>query len=108
MKIANYEMFRWIALAASIVLVVAFVGAIVAQQTSPEPPREQAAVEKTGVEQNNENTKVALWDRWFPDSISLYTLWLVVFTAVLAFGGIYQFRFLIRSEQIAASNALAA
>ena len=48
------------------------------------------------------------WDVWFPEPISLYTFVLVVFTGVLAFGGLYQLRFLRRAEAIAAQSANAA
>ena len=46
--------------------------------------------------------------RWFPDALALYTLALVIFTAVLAFGGLYQLRALERAEIISAKSADAA
>jgi flagellar basal body-associated protein FliL len=100
-------MFRWIALISAIVLVVAVAGAIVSSQPPIEPAQKQSAP-KDQSKYADQKDKIALWDRWFPDSISLYTLFLVVFTAVLAVGGIYQLRFLGRAEQIATKTAEAA
>jgi len=96
-------MFRWIALISAIALVVAVAGAIVSSQPPIEPSQEQSATKNQG-KYIAEKYDVTLWDRWFPDSISLYTLFLVVFTAVLAIGGVYQFKFLGRAEQIAANT----
>jgi hypothetical protein len=81
--------------------------AIVLSQPPIEPSQEQSATKNQG-KHPDEKYDVTLWDRWFPDSISLYTLFLVVFTAVLAIGGVYQLKFLGRAEQIAAKTAEAA
>jgi hypothetical protein len=99
-------MLRWIALIAAIVCVVAFAGIIVSQSLLHPDQQEQA----TEHQSENANKKVykTLWDTWFPDSLSLYTLALVVFTAILAFGGLYQLNFLERAERISAQAAQAA
>jgi hypothetical protein len=72
-------MFHWIALISAIALIVAVAGAIVPSQ-QPLMPSQQQASENDHKEQANEKKDKALWDRWFPDSISLYTLFLMVFT----------------------------
>jgi hypothetical protein len=100
-------MFRWIALISAIVLVVSFVCAIVSSQPSLEPLGQQDG-NQNEKEQPAQKKDIALWNRFFPDSISLYTLFLVVFTAVLAGGGIYQLKFLETTERIAADTAKAA
>lgn len=103
------ELFRWTALFAAVVLLVAIVGAIVVSSSQPsDQPSEQQAAEKNKTENSTNKNDKTLWDSWFPDSISLYTLFLAVFTAVLAVGGIYQLKFLGRAEQIAATAANAA
>jgi hypothetical protein len=99
-------MFRWIALASAVVFVVAFVGVIVSGSSMP-PSQQIQSAENKGEHRNKEGNKT-LWDTWFPDSLSLYTLALVVFTAVLAFGGLYQLRALERAELISAEAANAA
>jgi hypothetical protein len=101
------DIFRWTALVAAIVLVGAVAG-IVLSSHPPLPPSQQQASEEKQAEHAKEEGDKTLWNTWFPDSISLYTLFLVVFTAVLAFGGIIQLQFLGRAEQIAASSANAA
>ncbi len=89
-------MWRWIALAAAIVLICAMAGEIISQ-----PPSQPADQQIT---QQPEGHLVALWDKWFPDAISVYTLFLVAFTALLAFGGIIQLKFLSRAEMLAAKR----
>jgi hypothetical protein len=100
------DIFRWAALFAAIVLIVAVAGAIVSSPSSQ--PSEQQTAEKNKAENPAEKSNKTLWDRSFPDTISLYTLFLVVFTAVLAAGGLYQLKFLERAEGIAARSAGAA
>lgn len=99
-------MLRWVALASAVVCVVAFAGVIVSRPSMLPSQQEQSA------ERNNEHPKKeankTLWDSWFPDALALYTLALVVFTAVLAFGGLYQLRALERAELISAEAAKAA
>jgi hypothetical protein len=102
------DIFRWMALFSAIVLVVAVAGAVVVSSQQSPLPTEQQAAEKNKAENPAQKSNKTLWDNWFPDSISLYTLFLVVFTAVLAIGGIYQLNFLGRAEQIAATAANAA
>jgi hypothetical protein len=98
--------FRWVALASAVVFVIAFAGVIVSGPSTPSHQQEQGTEHKT--EHANKESGKTLWDTWFPDSLSLYTLALVVFTAVLAFGGLYQLRALERAERIASETAHAA
>ena len=98
------NMARWIALCAAVVFVVAFAAAVVSTSTSPHQQPQSA--EHQNEDQNQKGHKT-LWDLWFPDSISVYTLALVIFTAVLAFGGLYQLKFLERAELISAESSKA-
>jgi hypothetical protein len=100
-------MFRWIALIAAIVLVCALAGMIVYSQSPSDPPQEQASPTNKAENPAQKNDKT-LWDSWFPDSISVYTLFLVVFTGVLAFAGIIQLNALDRAEKIALASSKAA
>src|SRR5947209_19208435 len=100
------NMLRWVALASAVVFVVAFAGVIVSRPSMPPNQQEQSAEHKD--EHANKEGYKTLWDTWFPDSLSLYTLALAVFTAVLAFGGLYQLRSLERAELFSAEAAKAA
>jgi hypothetical protein len=86
---------------------VALAGAIISSQLSLGPAQQQTA-EKDQKGQSNEKSNVTLWDRWFPDSISVYTLFLMIFTGLLAVAGVYQLNFLSRAEGIAAATSEAA
>ena len=99
-------MFRWVALIAGIVFVVAVAGAII-HRAHPMSQLQQQATEKDKTEHPAKKNDVTLWNRWSPDSISL-TLFLVLFTAILAFGGIIQLKLLNRAERISATAAKAA
>jgi hypothetical protein len=102
-----HDIFRWTALFASVVLIVAVAGAVVSSKPPSIIAKQETAAEDGGKNAEQKDNKT-LWDAWFPDSISVYTLFLVVFTAVLALGGIYQLRILNRAEIIAARSANAA
>jgi hypothetical protein len=99
-------MLRWVALASAVVCVVAFAGVIVSRPSMPPSQQEQSAEHNS--EHPNKDANKTLWDSWFPDALALYTLALVVFTAVLAFGGLYQLRALERAELISTEAAKAA
>jgi hypothetical protein len=101
------EMFRWTALIAAIVFVIAMAAIIVSSHPSHQPTHQETA-DKDHAEQTKTKKDVSLWDSWFPDPISVYTLFLVIFTGVLAFGGIYQLKFLVHAENIATTSANAA
>lgn len=103
------DAFRWIALIAAIVCVVAFSGAIVlsSSQQAAVPTQQHNAAENEREQQNQKQYKT-LWDTWFPEPISLYTLLLTVFTAVMAGGIFVQLNLLGRAERIAAETAQAA
>jgi hypothetical protein len=100
-------MFRWIALIAAVVFVLALAGTILSSQKTA-APSEQPTAEKTENGDGAKKNEVTLFDRWFPDSTAIFNLFLMVFTGVLAFGGLYQLNFLNRAEQIAARNAKSA
>jgi hypothetical protein len=99
--------FQWTALIAAIVLIVAVAGAIVSSQPSLGPAQQQASEKNYGKE-HHEKGDITLWDSWFPDSTSIFNLFLVVFTGVLAFAGIFQLSALNRAERISANIAQAA
>jgi len=100
-------MFRWIALISALVFVVAMAGIILSSQPPIDPPQQQAA-EDNQKEHGNQKSNKTLWDSWFPDAISIYTLFLVVFTALLVVVGAYQWKAFVRAEHIAAKTAQAA
>jgi hypothetical protein len=74
--------------------------------SSEPPPSDQHSTSKNSVKVLSDD-KGTLLERWFPDSISVYTLFLVIFTGALAFGAIYQLKLLVRAERIAAETAIA-
>jgi hypothetical protein len=98
---------RWIALIAAVVLFAALAVVIVSPRPSP-PSSEQTAAEKHQQESSAQEGYKTLWDAWFPDSISVYTLFLALFTLLLAIGGLYQLNLLGRAERITARSAEAA
>lgn len=88
--------------------VLAFAGAVIlSSQQAAIPTQQQQAEQSETKNQNKENDKT-LWDTWFPESISLYTLLLTIFTAVLAGAGLIQLNLLGRAERVAAESAKAA
>jgi hypothetical protein len=99
--------FRWAALIAAVFFFVALAGAIISSK-SPQSPVPQQAAEKNSEEQADKGSNKAIRDWWFPDSISFYTFFLVIFTVLLAFVGVYQLNLLGRAEQISARSADAA
>lgn len=98
---------RWIALAAFLVFVIATAGVVLSSQPTVEQSNQPAAAENPAKSQSQQNNKT-LWDSWFPEPIALYTLVLTFFTAILAFGGLYQLTMLGRAEVISAQTAKAA
>lgn len=100
-------MFRWAALIAAIIFVLAIAGAILSSQKSAEPGRSLAA-ENNHKAPGPKEKELALFDRWFPDSTAVFNLFLMIFTGVLAFGGLIQLNLLTRAERIATETAQAA
>jgi hypothetical protein len=100
-------MFRWAAIISAVIFIVAVAGAILSSQKSIEPIHQQTA-EKSEKEATAKNEKVALFDRWLPDSTAVFNLFLMIFTGVLAFGGLIQLNLLTRAERIATETANAA
>jgi archaellum component FlaG (FlaF/FlaG flagellin family) len=99
--------FRWMALIAAIVLIAALAGTVVSSQ-QPLKIAHQETAEKNNQKHEAEKDNKTLWDTWFPDSNSIFTLFLMVFTAVLAFASIIQLTLLNRAERISAKIAQAA
>jgi len=99
--------FRWAALIAAVVLIMAVAGAILSSQKSIEPSQPQAT-ENNHKESGAEKKEITLFDQWFPDSTAVFNLFLMIFTGVLAFGGLIQLNLLTRAEHIAADTAQAA
>jgi hypothetical protein len=100
-------MFRWTALVAAVVLIVAMVGVILSSQKSIEPSYQPTA-EKNQKGNDTKKDEITLFDRWFPDSTAVFSLFLMIFTGVLAFGGLHQLNLLTRAERIATETAQAA
>jgi hypothetical protein len=100
-------MFRWATLIAAVVFVLALAGAILSSQKPIEPSEPQTS-EDSYKEPDAKKNEVALFDRWFPDSTAVFNLFLMVFTGVLAFGGLIQLNLLTRAERIATETAKAA
>ena len=100
-------MFRWIALASAVVCILALTGAILSSQQSI-MPGDQIAEQKSEQTSAPKENKITLFDRWFPDSTTVFNLFLMIFTGILAFGGLYQLRLLTRAEIIAANTAQSA
>jgi len=92
---------------AFVVLVVALTGAVLSSQ-STQITGHHEAIEKSGTKTIDQEKEITLWEAWFPDSIALYTFFLVIFTGVLAFGGVIQLKLLTRAEGISARSAQAA
>jgi hypothetical protein len=99
--------FRWACLVAAVVLLLAVAGILLSSSQTDNPAYERAKSEDHKQE-GDQKYGISLWDKWFPDSISLYTFFLFVFTGVLAYAAIYQFRFLNRAERIATATAQSA
>jgi hypothetical protein len=93
-------MLRWIALMSAMVFVLAITGLILSSQPPIAPPQQQA-VTNNQKEQTEKKQDKNLFDRWFPDTISIYTLFLVLFTGLLVVVGAYQWKALVRAEHIA-------
>jgi hypothetical protein len=74
---------------------------------STDSPQQQHA-EKNEPEKNNSETYKSFWERARTDPVSFFTLWLVVFTAVLSGVGVVQLKLLMRAETVAEKSANAA
>jgi hypothetical protein len=81
-----------------------FADAAVATAEAVPPPTQQSPNINQG-EASKERVNASIWNKWLPDPLVDYTLLLTIFTAILATAGVFQFRFLIRADRIAATNA---
>jgi hypothetical protein len=96
---------------AAILFFLAMLG--IAYYSSPranDPSEEQATAEQNPRNQNREQSKVSpsFWSWLFPDSLSVFTLWLSISTIGLGIVAVIQLGFLSRQEGIAAAAAQAA
>jgi hypothetical protein len=102
---------QWTAVLAALVFFLSVTG--IAYYSSPPaapPGEQQAAAEKENKQETTEqHPSGGGFIRFlFPDSISIFTFWLVVATVALAAVAVVQIGFLNRAEVIAASSARAA
>lgn len=102
------RIFQWIALIAAVIFFLAITGVVISSSQQSDDHSQQQTTEKNSSEQAEENSNKTLWDRWFPDAISIYTLFLMIFTAILAFGTLIQLSILNSGERTAALAAQAA
>jgi hypothetical protein len=105
------KLFHLSAILAAVVFFAAILGVAFYSSPYSDNPNEQ----KTAAEQQTSNqeqkkgiTGSAFWRFWFPDSISVFTLCLVIATIVLAIVAVVQIGFLTRQEEIAVTAANAA
>jgi len=85
----------------------------IAYYSSPQandPSKEQATTEQSPRKQDREQSEVSpsFWSWLFPDSLSVFTLWLAISTIGLGIIAVIQLGFLSRQEGIAAATAQAA
>jgi hypothetical protein len=105
------KLFHLSAILAAVVFFAAILGVAFYSSPYSNNPNEQktAAEQQSGnQEQKNGITGSAFWRFLFPDSISVFTLLLVIATIVLAIVAVVQIGFLTRQEEIAITAANAA
>ena len=105
-------MLKWLGLAAVVsaaVFCAALVGLMVGYSWQPtaQEGNQQTAAEHEHKQENSEQEK-AFWQRATTDPIAAFTLWLVIFTAVLGITSVLQYGSLIRGEVTNAKSAKAA
>jgi hypothetical protein len=102
--------YKWLAAISAVVFFLTLLG--IAYYSSPPPhnPREQqtTAEQKASNEEQKQKIRPTIWQFMFPDSLSVFTLWLVISTFGLGIVAIIQLGFLGRQEIIAADTAEAA
>ncbi len=79
--------------------------------SSPSPSTEtpqQQHTEKHESKNDRGETNKSIWERARTDPVAFFTLWLVVFTAVLSSVGVIQLKLLTRAETVAEKTANAA
>jgi hypothetical protein len=94
---------------AAILFFLALVGLIVlySSKPAPEPTQQQGSEQHESKDEGAKEGK-SFWQRTTEDPVAFFTLWLVVFTAVLSGVAVIQIKFLVRSEGIAEKTADAA
>jgi hypothetical protein len=75
---------------------------------SPTEAPQQQHAEKNEPKQNGREADNSIWKKARSDPVAFFTLWLVVFTAVLSGVGVIQLRLLTRAETVAEKSANAA
>ncbi len=76
-------------------------------RTTTDYPQQEYS-EKNEPKENNRETDKTIWEKARTDPLSYFTLWLVVFTAVLSGVGVIQLKLLMRAETVAEKSANAA
>ena len=99
---------RWIAFFSALVLFLSAFGiAYYSSRPATQGMQEQPA-EKYSQKSAEGQSDKSLWDSIFPDTISFFTFWLALFTAILALVAYLQLSSLNRAEFIAWTTAKAA
>jgi hypothetical protein len=89
---------------AAVVFAVGLFGLIVLYSSQRSSPPNQPETLQTEPKKDSES----FWQRTTEDPVAFFTLWLVIFTAVLSAVAVLQIRFLLKSENIAERSADAA
>ena len=92
------------AFAASLVFLMFFYSS---SQPATEAPSQEHG-EKYETKRIDHGSRKTLFEKAFDDPVAMFTLWLVVFTAVLSGVGVLQIKMLLRAETVAEKSAQAA
>src|SRR5476649_1588741 len=74
---------------------------------APQSPQQQSAEENKPV-QNRSEAEKPFWEKATTDPVAAFTLFLVIFTAILSAVGVIQLKMLTRAETVAEKTAQAA
>lgn len=103
-------MFEYLALGSAIVFAVCLIALMffyASPSTAPESPKQQYSEEHRALQHKSEAEK-PFWEKATTDPVAAFTLFLVIFTAVLSGVGVIQLRLLLRAETVAERSANAA
>jgi hypothetical protein len=104
LKVLEYS-----ALTAAIVFAVALIGMMVLYSSQPtQEPTYQQSAEKHDAGQHAGERDKSFWQRVTKDPVAFFTMWLVIFTAVLSGVAVVQLKLLGRAETVAEKSANAA
>jgi hypothetical protein len=93
-----------VAFAICLIVLMFFYGS---PSATPQPPQQQHAEENKAVKNQGEAEK-PFWEKATTDPVAAFTLFLVIFTAVLCAVGVIQLNMLTRAETVAEKTAQAA